>query len=171
VAVLELNKFVTGLPEKTQSVFGYSIFRVKLDAASVRVFLGRRYDGKLLYGFNFSNSLQEIPECRFFQFQLAAIGQVLPMTSAAGPEYVAWRGISERGLGNDLRDFPLKVMSPLMGNAGDDGISGGGEGDKDDSIIDSAHAGTEMGQTIDSDLGQGSHVHREKVAIFRPEGK
>jgi hypothetical protein len=93
------------------------------------------------------------------------------MASTASPKYVAWRGISERGLGNDLRNLPLKVMSLLMGNASDDGISGGGEGYEDDTIIDSSHAGTEMGQAIDSDLGQGSHVHRERVAIFPPEGK
>jgi hypothetical protein len=27
-----------------------------------------------------------------------------------------------------------------------------------------------MGQAIDSDLGQGTHVHGKRVAIFRPEG-
>ena len=165
-----MNKLVAGLPEETHCVFRHSILGVKLDAASVRVFPGRGYDGKLLYGFDFPDTPEEIPERVLFQFKLVTIGQMLPMTSTARPKYIAWRGISEGRLRDDLRDFPLKVMSSLMGNAGDDGISGGGEGDENDPIVDSSHAGTEMGQAIDSDLGQGTHVHGKRVAIFRPEG-
>jgi hypothetical protein len=93
------------------------------------------------------------------------------MTSSAGPEYIAWRRISERGLGYDFLDFPLEVLLLLMNNAGDDCISGGGEGDKDDAVIDSPYTRTEMGQTIDFYLGQCSHVHTEKVAIFGLKGK
>lgn len=145
MAVLELNEFVTGLLEKTQCVLGHSIFRVKLDAASVRVLPRRRYGRKLLYGFNFSNAPQEIPKRLFFQFQLAPICQVLPMASPAGPEYVAWSWISKGGLGYDLRDFPLEVMSLLMGYAGNNGISGGGERDEDNQIVHASHAGTEVG--------------------------
>jgi len=58
-----------------------------------------------------------------------------------------------------------------MNNAGDDRISGGGEGDKDDAVIDSPYARTEMGQTIDFYLGQCTQFHLNKVAGFRPEGK
>ena len=50
-------------------------------------------------------------------------------------------------------DFPLEVLLLLMNNAGDDRISGGGEGDKDDAVIDSPYTRTEMGQTIDFYLG------------------
>jgi hypothetical protein len=92
------------------------------------------------------------------------------MTSTANAEYIAWRGISERGLGYDLPDFPFEVTLLLMGDSGDDGISRGSERDEDDPIIDSSHSRTEMGQTIDSDLGQGSHIHTEKVTSFRPQG-
>jgi len=75
------------------------------------------------------------------------------MASSAGPEYIAWSWISKGGLGYDLRDFPLEVMSLLMGYAGNNGISGGGEGDEDNPIVDSSHARAEMGHTIDFDLG------------------
>ena len=93
------------------------------------------------------------------------------MTSSADPEYIAWRRISERGLGYDLLDFPLEVLLLLMNNEGDDRISGGGEGDKNDAVIDSPYTRTEMGQTIDFYLGQCSHFHLTKVAAFRPKGK
>ena len=56
-----------------------------------------------------------------------------------------------------------------MNNTGNDRISGGGEGDKDDAVIDSPHPRTEMGQTIDFDLGQCSHVHGNKGNNFWPE--
>jgi hypothetical protein len=92
------------------------------------------------------------------------------MTPPADSEYIAWMRISERGLGYDLPDFPMEIMLLLMGNTGDDGISRGSEGDKDNSVIDSSYPQAEMGQAIDSDLGQGSHVHRKKVATFRPKG-
>ena len=65
----------------------------------------------------------------------------------------------------------MEVMFLLMGNAGDDGISRGGEGDKDDPVIDSSYPRAEVGQPIDSDLGQGSHVHSEKVTTFQVKGK
>ncbi len=93
------------------------------------------------------------------------------MTSPADPEYIAWRGVTERRLGYDLPDFPVEVVFFLMNNAGDDGISRGGEGDEDDPIIDSPYSRTEMGQTIDFNFGQGSHVHVKKVTISRLKGK
>jgi hypothetical protein len=93
------------------------------------------------------------------------------VTSPADPEYVAWRRISERGLGYDLPDFPMEIVLFLMNNAGDDGISRGGERDEDDPVFDSPHTRTEMGQTIDFNFGQGSHVHVKKVTIFRLKGK
>jgi hypothetical protein len=153
MAVLKLNNFVACLPEKTQEIFGRSIFRVKLDAASIGVLLRGGNNGKLLQGSNLPNTLQEIPEVLLLQFQLAAISHVLPVTPTANPEYLTWRGISERGLGYDLRDFPLEVTLPLVSDAGDDGVSRCSERDKDDPVIDSSHSRTEMGQTIDSDLG------------------
>jgi hypothetical protein len=93
------------------------------------------------------------------------------MTSPADPEYIAWRGVTERRLGYDLPDFPVEVVFFLMNNAGDDGISRGGERDEDDPIIDSPYSRTEMGQTIDFNFGQGSHVHVKKVTIFGLKGK
>ena len=93
------------------------------------------------------------------------------MTSPADPEYSAWRRISERGLGYDLPDFPMEVLLFLMNNAGDDGISRGGKGDKDDTVIDSPYARTEMGQTIDFNFGQSSYVHTKRVTIFGQKGK
>jgi hypothetical protein len=93
------------------------------------------------------------------------------MTSTADPEYVAWRRISEWGLGYDFPDFPMEVLFFLINNAGDDGIPRGGEGDKDDAVIDSPYARTKMGQTIDFYLGQSSYVHMERVTIFGQKGK
>jgi len=93
------------------------------------------------------------------------------MTSPADPEYIARRGISEGGLGYDLPDFPMEVVFFLMNNAGDDGISRGGEGDEDDPVVDSPDPRTEMGQTIDFNFGQGSHVHVKKVTISHLKGK
>lgn len=61
------------------------------------------------------------------------------MTSSADPEYITWRWISVRGLGNDLPYFPMEVMLLLLGNAGDDRISRCSEGDKDDPIINPPH--------------------------------
>lgn len=91
------------------------------------------------------------------------------MTSPAYPEYIAWRRISERGLGYDLPDFAMEVVLFLMNNAGDDGISRGGEGNEDDAVIDSPYPRTEIGQTIDFNFGQGSHVHAKKGNNFSPE--
>jgi hypothetical protein len=93
------------------------------------------------------------------------------MTSPTNPEYIARRRISERGLGYDLLDFPMEVLLFLLNNAGDDGISRGGEGNEDDAVIDSSHPRTEMGQAINFYFGQSSYVHTEKVAIFDPKGK
>jgi hypothetical protein len=65
----------------------------------------------------------------------------------------------------------MEVTLLLLGNAGDDSVSRGGEGDKDDPIIDPPYTRTEMGQTINFDLGQGSHVHGKKVTAFSLKGK
>jgi hypothetical protein len=93
------------------------------------------------------------------------------MTSPADPKYIAWRRISEGGLGDNLPDFPMEVLLFLMNNSGDDSISRGGEGDKDDAVIDSPYPRTEMGHTIDFYFGQSSYVHVKKVTIFDLKGK
>jgi hypothetical protein len=71
-------------------------------------------------------------------------------------------------MGYDLHDLPMEVVFLSMGNPGDNSISGGSEGDEDDPIVNASHPRTEMGQPIDPNLGQGSHVHAKKVAIFGP---
>ena len=65
----------------------------------------------------------------------------------------------------------MEVVLFLLNNAGDDGISGGSEGNEDDAVIDSSHPRTEIGQAIDLYFGQSSYVHTGKVAIFDPKGK
>lgn len=65
----------------------------------------------------------------------------------------------------------MEVALLLLGNAGDDRVSRSGEGDKDDPIIYPPYTRTKMGQTIDFDLGQGSHVHSKKVTAFSLKGK
>ena len=67
------------------------------------------------------------------------------MTSPADPKNITWRWISLRGLGNDLLDFAMEVTLLLLGNAGDDRVSRGGEGDKDDPIIYPPYTRAKMG--------------------------
>jgi hypothetical protein len=92
--------------------------------------------------------VQGFPEDFFFGLYLAGVLQVLPVTTAAGPEVGAWRVGATFGRKENIHGPGVDMVLFLTSDSSQDPVSRGGKGDKYYLAFMAPHSGSTVNELV-----------------------